>query len=68
MWREQRLAVEVDGWAAHSTRRAFELDRIRDADVQIAGYRILRVTWHRLTRRPEAVTAQIAAALATGAR
>ena len=68
VWPQHRLALEVDGWAAHSTRRAFERDRIRDADLQIAGYRVLRVTWERLTRRPEAVAAQIGAALAVPTR
>lgn len=66
LWPRHRLALEVDGWAAHSTRQAFERDRVRDAELQIAGYRILRVTWDRINRRPEAVAAQIAAALATG--
>ena len=27
VWREQRLVVEVDGWATHGTRVAFERDR-----------------------------------------
>ena len=64
LWPQHRLALEVDGWAAHHTRRAFERDRVRDADLQIAGYRVLRITWDRLIRRPEAVAAQIGAALA----
>ncbi len=63
-WPEQRLAVEVDGYAAHSTRQAFERDRIRDADIQLAGHRVLRITWDQLTRRPEAVAVRLALALA----
>ena len=68
LWPRHRLALEVDGWAAHSTRKAFERDRVRDADLQIAGYRVLRITWDRLIRRPEAVAAQIGAALAVPTR
>jgi very-short-patch-repair endonuclease len=33
LWREQGLVVEVDGFAYHSTRRAFERDRRKDAEV-----------------------------------
>ena len=31
LWREQRLVVEVDGFAFHSSREAFERDRRKDA-------------------------------------
>ncbi len=68
LWPDHRLAVEVDGYATHSTRRAFERDRIRDADLQAAGYRILRITWDQLTRHPEAVAARLATALAAAPR
>jgi very-short-patch-repair endonuclease len=66
LWREQRLVVEFDGYAYHSTRAAFERDRGRDADLQAAGYRVMRVTWRQLIETPEAVVARIAQALATG--
>lgn len=64
LWREQRLVVEVDGFAYHAGREAFERDRRRDADLHAAGYRVLRVTWRRITGEPEAVVATIAQALA----
>lgn len=64
LWREQRLVVEVDGFAFHSSRAAFERDRLRDAELQAMGYRVLRVTWRRLVAEPEAIVAQIAALLA----
>ncbi len=63
LWPAQRLAVEVDGYATHATRKAFEHDRIRDADIQADGYRVLRISWDQLTRRPEAVAARLAVAL-----
>ena len=63
LWRPQRLIVEVDGFAFHSTRVAFERDRLRDADLLAAGYRVIRITWRRLTRQPEAVVASLAVAL-----
>jgi very-short-patch-repair endonuclease len=64
LWRAERLVVEVDGWAFHGTRGAFERDRRRDADLQLAGYRVLRVTWRRLVAQPLAVAALLGAALA----
>ena len=62
LWPEQRLIVEVDGFAFHSSRAAFERDRVRDAELTAAGYRVVRVTWQRLVNAPEAVIATLAAA------
>lgn len=64
LWRSERLVVEVDGFAYHAGREAFERDRRRDADLHAAGHRVLRVTWRRITGEPEAVIATIAQALA----
>ena len=64
LWPAERLIVEIDGYAFHSSRAAFERDRLRDADLQALGYRVLRLTWRRLTEEPSAVVAAIAAALA----
>lgn len=61
---QHRLVVEVDGYAAHRHRRAFEQDRRLDQQRTAAGYRTLRLTWHQLTHEPEAVIARIAGALA----
>jgi hypothetical protein len=36
-WRLQRLVVEMDGFAYHANRVAFERDRLRDAELQAAG-------------------------------
>jgi very-short-patch-repair endonuclease/predicted transcriptional regulator of viral defense system len=63
-WRDHKLIVEVDGYDVHSTRAAFEADRRRDAELQARGYRVLRVTWRQLTEEPEAVLANLSAALA----
>jgi very-short-patch-repair endonuclease len=63
-WDEAKLVVEFDSWEFHHSRAAFENDRRRDADLQLAGYVVLRITWRRLVGEPEAVVAQIAAALA----
>jgi very-short-patch-repair endonuclease len=64
VWPEARLVVEVDGWAAHRTRFAFQRDRAVTNRLQLDGFTVLRFTWEDLTRRPEEVAAQIRRALA----
>jgi very-short-patch-repair endonuclease len=44
-WPSRRLIVETDGWRAHGTRAAFEMDRAKDAALTAAGYRVVRFTW-----------------------
>jgi very-short-patch-repair endonuclease len=55
VWRAQRLAVELDGWTDHQTRRAFEQDRERDRALTAAGWRVIRVTHRQLAERPDRV-------------
>jgi very-short-patch-repair endonuclease len=66
LWREQRVIVEVDGFAFHSSRSAFERDRRRDVDLSALGFRVMRVTWRQIVGAPEALVARLAAALAAG--
>jgi very-short-patch-repair endonuclease len=63
LWPDRRLVVEFDGYDFHGHRLAFERDRRRDAALVAAGYRVIRVTWHQLTKEPFAVVATIARAL-----
>jgi very-short-patch-repair endonuclease len=63
VWRSRRLVIEVDGYAYHRGRAAFERDRRRDADLQAAGYRVIRVTWRGLVESPERVIADVARTL-----
>jgi very-short-patch-repair endonuclease len=65
LWRQQGLVVEVDSFAFHSSRAAFERDRLRDAERGAAGFRVLRVTWRQIVDRPEALVARMATALAS---
>jgi very-short-patch-repair endonuclease len=67
-WPDQRLIVEVDGFAFHSTRAAFERDRLRDQALQAAGWRVMRITWRQIADTPEAVVARLAGALAFSPR
>jgi very-short-patch-repair endonuclease len=63
LWRQERVIVELDGFAFHKSRARFEADRRRDAKLMVAGYRVLRITQQRLTNEPEAVLAEIRALL-----
>jgi predicted transcriptional regulator of viral defense system len=54
-WREWKLVVELDTRRYHGTPRAFETDRIRDATLQKADIRVLRVTGDRMDNAPAAV-------------
>jgi predicted transcriptional regulator of viral defense system/very-short-patch-repair endonuclease len=67
LWREQRVAVELDGRAAHARIAAFESDRRKDAALNAIGLRPLRFTWLRVTREPGDVIAELDATLALSA-
>jgi very-short-patch-repair endonuclease len=68
LWRSERVVVEVDGYRFHSSRAAFERDRVRDAELEEAGLWVIRVTWRQLTEHPFGVVARLARALAAGRR
>ena len=44
VWREARVIAEVDTYMTHGNRFAFERDRERDRALQLAGWRVVRVT------------------------
>lgn len=52
VWPEQRLAVELDGWAYHHDRAAFEEDRVRSARLLAAGWAQVRFTHAHVVDRP----------------
>jgi hypothetical protein len=64
LWPAQRVVVELDGAAAHHTRRAFHADRGRDAALAAEGYVVVRLTWHRVTRERRHVCEQLRRVLA----
>lgn len=63
LWRERRVIAELDGYATHATRAAFERDRARDRALQAAGWRVIRITWRQLHEAPDTLTADLAALL-----
>lgn len=63
LWPAQRLAAELDSWEFHHHRAAFEQDRARDAALQAAGYRTIRITDRRLNNDPTKLLTQLRALL-----
>jgi len=61
-WPEVKLAVELDGAAFHGSQEARERDLRRDAALAALGWVVLRFSYRRLTREPEACRAEILAA------
>ncbi|MGI8512025.1 MAG: type IV toxin-antitoxin system AbiEi family antitoxin domain-containing protein [Solirubrobacteraceae bacterium] len=47
-WPEHHLVIEIDGFATHGTRAAFERDRRRDTALKLSGWDVHRMTWRRL--------------------
>ena len=66
LWARQRLVVELDGHAFHRTRAAFERDRVRDAALQRAGHRVLRVTGRRLSTETDVVVETVQSLIGRG--
>lgn len=67
VWARARLVVELDGWDAHKTRRAFQHDRTKTNRLTNAGWTVLRFTHDDLVRRPEVVVAAVRAQLTRAA-
>ncbi len=59
--------VELDGYASHRSRHAFERDRKRDRAHARAGHRTIRVTWLQLRDEPDELIADLSALLSGAA-
>jgi hypothetical protein len=60
---DERVVIEVDGWAFHVAPDRFQRDRARQNRLVAAGWTVLRFTWRDLTDRPAYVVATITAVL-----
>jgi hypothetical protein len=63
-WPANNLAVEVDGWQSHGTRRAFHSDRRRDRRALVRGRPTVRFTWLEVSESPRQVAAELRRLLA----
>lgn len=62
-WARQQVAVEVDGWAAHRSRAAFQRDRAKGNALTLDGIVLLRFTDADLRDSPQRVAAELRRAL-----
>lgn len=68
LWRRQRLAVETDGGKYHDNPEAERRDARRNESLSKAGYRIWRLRWDDLERRPADTMAELARLLRSAVR
>jgi Protein of unknown function (DUF559)/Transcriptional regulator, AbiEi antitoxin len=59
LWREHRLAVELDGAAAHASWAQIKRDRQRDIALRAKGFQVVRYTWDQVSGRPDEVAADL---------
>ena len=62
-WRDLHFAVEVDGYDAHSGRVAFERDRLKVANLNASGLRVMPITGRQLRDDPDGVLRRLSWAL-----
>jgi very-short-patch-repair endonuclease len=60
---ERRIAIEVDGFEAHSSPDAFQRDRTRQNRLVALGWTVLRFTWADVVQRPTMVAQTIREAI-----
>jgi hypothetical protein len=63
-WPDHGLIVELDSRAFHGTSAAFDRDRMRDQHALAASLRVMRITWHHLTRQERVTVRNLRMALA----
>jgi very-short-patch-repair endonuclease len=59
LWRDCNLAVEVDGYDAHSGRAAFEHDRLKAATLRANGTGVMPITGRQIRSDAEGVIDRI---------
>ncbi len=59
VWRDQRLVIEVDGYAWHSSRAAIRRDKARDRELTAALWRPARFTYEDVAFEPEETASEL---------
>ena len=65
LWRDERLVIEVDGYIYHRGRQAMRDDNDRDLELELAGFRVVRIEDSRITDDPAGVAAAVRGLLAS---
>lgn len=63
LFEKQKVVIETDGYAYHSSVDVFEKDRVRRNALVMQGYVVLQWTWQRLKFRPEELISELCAVL-----
>ena len=66
-WPTDQLAVQLDGFEFHRTRRDRERDATSDANLELAGRRVMRLTWDDVTVHGERTLRRVRLATGGGA-
>jgi very-short-patch-repair endonuclease len=64
-WPGHHLVVELDSYAYHRTRRDLQHDADTNADLELAGYRVVRLTWDDVTSHRSRTIARLRKLLAS---
>jgi very-short-patch-repair endonuclease len=64
---QHRVGIEAEGFEYHGSRLAWKRDKRRIAQLELAGWRLVFVTWDDVTHRPDDTRARIALALSAAA-
>lgn len=63
LWREEALCVELDGWDGHSSRIAFERDRLKWAKLQADGITVMPITGRQVKQDERGVISRLLSVL-----
>jgi very-short-patch-repair endonuclease len=64
LWRHPGVVVELDGWDGHSSRIAFERDRLKAATLNSHGMTVIPITGRQLRDDPDGVIDRLRRAIA----
>ncbi len=67
LWREERLVIEVDGYVYHRGRRAMRDDNDRDLELELLGFRVVRLEDSRIADDPSGVAQAVSGLLGAAA-
>jgi very-short-patch-repair endonuclease len=68
IWPELRVVVELDGVQGHATAAQMRRDRGRELELRLGGYVVLRYSYDQIVHEPQAVLADLRAALEDAAK
>jgi hypothetical protein len=60
---DRMIAIELDSWEHHGSRKAFEADRPRRNELERLGWHVLQFTWKAVTADPIGVAVTVAISL-----